>query len=100
MFRDFFLGFMRIQILHQARKGPVYGSALMKELKEHGYQLSPGTLYPTLHEMETAGFLRRTEHVVSGKVRKYYHLTETGSGALAEATARVRALVGDMLADQ
>ncbi|HYF92881.1 MAG TPA: PadR family transcriptional regulator [Symbiobacteriaceae bacterium] len=93
MFRDFFLGFVRILILQGAQQGPIYGTALIRDLKEAGYDLSPGTLYPILHAMEQAGHLRRSEHTVSGKVRKYYHLTPSGAETLAEARARVRALV-------
>lgn len=99
MFRDFFLGFVRIHILHHAAKGPVYGTAMMRELKTHGYQISPGSLYPMLHEMEKSGYLRRTEHVIEGKVRKYYHITEAGTAALVEARARVRELVDEILTD-
>ncbi|HWI64236.1 MAG TPA: PadR family transcriptional regulator [Symbiobacteriaceae bacterium] len=99
MFRDFFLGFIRIHVLHHAAKAPVFGSELMRELKTHGCQISPGTLYPMLHDMEKAGYLRRTEHVIEGKVRKYYHITDAGNAALVEARARVRELVGEILTD-
>lgn len=97
MMREFLLGFIRIQILHRAAQGPVYGTAIIKELREHGYQVSPGTLYPTLHGLAESGYLRRTEHVVDGKVRKYYQLTPAGATVLAEAKARVQDLVGTIL---
>lgn len=97
MLRDFFLGFVRIHILHHASQEPVYGLQLIAELARHGYDLSPGTLYPVLHGLEKAGYLVREERVVDGKVRKYYRATPQGERALAEARARIRELVTEVL---
>ena len=52
MLRDFFLGFIRIHVLHHAGQEPIYGVAMIAELARHGYDLSPGTLYPLLHNLE------------------------------------------------
>ena len=46
MLRDFFLGFIKILILHHDTLGPVYGVEFMSLLSQNGYHLSPGTLYP------------------------------------------------------
>jgi DNA-binding PadR family transcriptional regulator len=97
MHRQFFLGFIKIHILHHAAREPVFGLALIAELRRHGYDLSPGTLYPVLHGLEAAGYLTRTDRVVSGKVRKYYAITGPGRRALREARAKVRELVGEVL---
>lgn len=99
MLRDFFLGFVKIHILYHAKHEPVYGMAIMEELRRHGYDLSPGTLYPTLHSMEKAGYLRREDRVVEGKIRKYYHLTDQGVTALGEAKAKIRELVDEVTDD-
>jgi PadR family transcriptional regulator, regulatory protein PadR len=37
MLRDFFLGFIKIHILHHAAYAPVFGLALIRELPRHGY---------------------------------------------------------------
>jgi DNA-binding PadR family transcriptional regulator len=58
---------------------------MIEELEEHGYQMSPGTLYPILHGMEASGLLHREERIVAGKVRKYYGITEKGKEILEEA---------------
>jgi DNA-binding PadR family transcriptional regulator len=100
MFRDFFLGFVKIHILHHAAQAPVYGVALIEELRRHGYELSPGTLYPVLHAMEEAGYLARDNRVVGGKVRKYYTATQAGRDALDEARPRIRELVAEVLEGQ
>ena len=100
MLRDFFLGFVKIHILHHAAEAPVYGVALIEELRRHGYELSPGTLYPVLHALEEAGYLARDNRIVGGKVRKYYTLTPTGRAALDEARPRIRELVAEVLEGQ
>lgn len=83
--RKFFLGFIQIHILHHAKKEPFYGSWMIEELHEHGYNMSPGTLYPLLHTMEASGLLARVEKTVEGKIRKYYRITELGDQILIEA---------------
>lgn len=83
--RKLFLGFIQIHILHHAKKDPFYGVWMMDELREHGYDMSPGTLYPLLHSMETSGLIKKEEITVSGKIRKYYSITELGIVVLEEA---------------
>jgi len=97
MLRDFFLGFIKIHILHHSGQEAVYGVALIRELGRHGYEISPGTLYPILHDLENAGYLVREDRVVGGKVRKYYSLTNEGQEVLAEAKHKIRELVGEIL---
>jgi DNA-binding PadR family transcriptional regulator len=96
--REFFLGFIKIHILHHAGEEPVYGLALITELRRHGYELSPGTLYPVLHQLEKAGYLRQLNRVVQGRVRKYYVLTQRGGHALGEARGKIAELVEEVLA--
>ena len=97
MLRDFFLGFIKIHILHHAAQKPVYGLALIEELARHGYELSPGTLYPLLHSLQESGYLLRQERVIGGKVRKYYSITDEGQRALAEARRQIRELVDEVM---
>jgi DNA-binding PadR family transcriptional regulator len=95
--RQFFLGFIKIHILHHAAEEPVYGLALIAELRRHGYELSPGTLYPVLHQLEATGYVRRLDRVVNGKVRKYYAVTRRGGRALGGAREKITELVGEVL---
>ena len=97
MLRDFFLGFVKIHILHHAAQEAVYGAALIEELRRHGYELSPGTLYPILHSMEGAGYLEREERTVGGKVRKYYMATDEGRAVLAETRGKIAELVDEVI---
>jgi PadR family transcriptional regulator, regulatory protein PadR len=97
MERFFFLGFIRIHILHHAAEEPVYGSWLIEELGRHGYSLSPGTLYPILHGLEEKGYLRSQKRVVGARVRRYYRTTAEGRRALKEAKKMIRELVDEVL---
>lgn len=99
MLRDFFLGFIKVHVLHHASKGPLYGVWFLEELGKHGYQLSPGTLYPLLHGLEAEGYLEREERVVEGKVRKYYRITALGERALREARTKIAELVEEINED-
>jgi len=95
--RDLLSGFIKIHILYHAGQQPLYGLWLMEELARHGYTISPGTLYPTLHSLERAGYLASEKHVVEGRQRRYYTLTPAGEAALAEARARLAELVAEVL---
>ncbi len=97
MLRDFFLGFIKIHVLHHATQEPVYGVAMIAELARHGYELSPGTLYPLLHSLEEQGYLVHENRVVEGRVRKYYMITEEGRAALLKAKPKIAELVHEVL---
>lgn len=86
--RKLFLGFIHIHILHHAKKEPFYGSWMIEELKEHGYDISAGTLYPILHSLEKNGVLKVEEKNVEGKIRKYYSITDSGEEVLNEARSK------------
>lgn len=94
--RDFFLGFIRLHILYHASQDAIFGLDMIRELTTHGYELSPGTLYPILHGMERDGFLRSEKQLVEGKIRKNYYITKEGKKALAEALMKVRELVDEI----
>lgn len=96
MLRDFFLGFIKIHVLHHAAHEPIYGAAMIAELARHGYDLSPGTLYPLLHSLEEQGYLAHTDRLVDGRVRKYYVITGGGRAALLEAKQKIAELVHEV----
>jgi len=96
MIRSFFLGFVKIHILHHAAEEPVYGLWLIDELNRHGYTISPGTLYPVFHSLEREGLLVSKREVVQGKVRKYYRTTAKGKKTLQQAKSKVRELLNEI----
>lgn len=99
MDREFFLGFVKIHILYHASKEPIFGVGIVEELSRHGYYLSPGTLYPTLHRLAKEGYLKQDSRLVAGKVRKYYTITDSGSQVLRKARDRIGELVDEVLED-
>jgi DNA-binding PadR family transcriptional regulator len=100
LFRDLLLGFVRIHVLYHASQEPIFGVGITTELERHGYRLSPGTLYPLLHNLEAAGFLVREDQIVGGKIRKYYRITPLGKRALEEARSKVVDLVNEVTEDE
>jgi len=95
--RDLFLGFVRVHILYHASREPAYGTWLIEELAEHGYTLSPGTLYPILHGLQEERLLSSYEEVINGKVRKYYETTAAGRKVLKAAQKKVGELSREIL---
>ncbi|MEA5084631.1 MAG: PadR family transcriptional regulator [Lachnospiraceae bacterium] len=95
--RKLFLGFIQIHILHHAKKEPFYGSWMIDELKEHGYDISAGTLYPILHGMEKNGVLSVKEEIISGKIRKYYSITPSGEIVLEQAKSKIAELTKEIV---
>jgi DNA-binding PadR family transcriptional regulator len=97
--RHFFTGFIRLHILYHAAKEPTYGAEIAEELVRHGYRISQGTLYPTLHALEETGYLRCEPKFVRGKRRKYYRATAAGRKVLAEARQKLLELVAEVIED-
>lgn len=98
--RGFFLGFIKIHILYHASKEAIFGVAIAKELARHGYDISPGTLYPTLHRLEEDGYLASNTEVVDGKVRKYYRTTGKGKNVLESSKSKIHELTREILEDR
>jgi DNA-binding PadR family transcriptional regulator len=95
---DLFSGdFIKLHVLHHASEQPVYGLWLIEELAEHGYRVSPGTLYPLLHSLEQSELLKSYNEVYEGKVRRYYRITVSGRRQLKKAKRQLLELMGEIL---
>lgn len=90
--RKLFLGFISVHILHHAKEEPFFGLWMIEELEHHGYNMSPGTLYPLLHSMEKDGLLDSEERNVKGKIRKYYKITPLGEEVLIQLKSKIKEL--------
>jgi PadR family transcriptional regulator PadR len=90
--QSFWQGLTKLVVLHQASRGPVYGGRLSKFLREQGYHISPGSLYPLLHRLEKAGLLQSRLRVYKGRARKYYEITPRGHSCLEEVRREVAPL--------
>lgn len=97
--REFQRGAVRLHILHHAAEGEIHGAWMAEELKRHGYAISPGTLYPTLHRLEADGLLASEPRVVDGRGRRVYRATAAGRVALAEDRKALAELAREVLGE-
>lgn len=91
---------VRLHILHHAAEDEVHGAWLTDELSRHGYRVSPGTLYPTLHRLEVDGLLKSRRQVVDGRMRRVYRATPAGRAALTEDRRTLRELAQEVLGNE
>lgn len=95
--KDLFSGMVRLHVLHHADEGPVFGLAIIEELRHHGYQISAGTMYPILHGLERKGYLVSRGERREGRQRRVYRITPLGRRALEVGRAKVRELFGELI---
>lgn len=98
--REFQRAAVRLHILHHAAEQEIHGAWMTRELASHGYDISPGTLYPTLHRLESDGLLQSEQHVVDGRARRVYRATDAGRAALQEDRRSLAELAREVLPDR
>ncbi len=88
----------KVHILYHAQEGEIIGHWMLEELREHGYHVSPGTLYPMLTRMEKLGWLERVKGArgKAGNEGRPYRTTAAGRKALREVEGRLRELIGEV----
>ena len=83
-------------ILTSLAEGRKHGYALIKDaeaLSGGRVTLKVGTLYAALERLEKEGLVALAgEEIESGRLRRYFQLTEEGAGTLAEEVERMRSL--------
>jgi PadR family transcriptional regulator len=97
IYQAFWQGMVRLVVLHKASLGPIYGGRLSKILREQGYNISPGSLYPLLHLLEKAGYLASRLKIYRGRVRKYYEITLPGRDCLEKIRREMRPVVKEVI---
>jgi PadR family transcriptional regulator, regulatory protein PadR len=95
--REVLLSFWKIHILHHASEGPLHGQWMVTELRKHGYEISPGTLYPILQRMERLGWLKSKTSPRRGRARKDYRLTAPGRKVLAVLHQQITELYDEVV---
>jgi len=96
--REILLSFWKVHILHHADLEPVHGQWILTELRRHGYEISPGTLYPLLNRMERLGWLRCKVDADGGRrARKDYRLTSQGRKVLALIREQLKELYEEVV---
>jgi DNA-binding PadR family transcriptional regulator len=97
MIRDLELAFIKIHILYHAGKEEVFGIGLIEELARHGYEISPGTMYPTLMKLKRGGYLTCKARIVDRKQRKYYRITNEGRELLDRMRKKIEELYQEVV---
>ncbi len=91
--REILLSFWKAHILHHAEQHPVFGQGVIRELRRHGHEVSPGTVYPLLARMERRGWLESRAAPEGGRrARREYSLTRKGGQVLALVREQVEEL--------
>jgi PadR family transcriptional regulator, regulatory protein PadR len=97
--REILLGFWKVHILHHATREPVVGQWILAELRRHGYDVSPGTLYPLLKRMEQNAWLKCRVDLAGGpRARRYYRITPRGRSVLRHARDMVSEMHEEVVA--
>ena len=80
------------------RRGPLHGYAITQQIANasgHVLQLQEGSLYPALHRMAQAGWLRASWGASeTGRRARFYEITAAGRRQLAEETKKWAELIG------
>lgn len=90
-------GLVRLHVLREAARKPVFGAAMMDELERYGFHPSAGTLYPLLHALERRGLLASDVRDIGPASRRVYWATARGQEALAAAAGPVGDLYHELL---
>ena len=81
-------GSTTLLMLSLLKTGDMYGYEMIAELSRRSdktFELKEGTLYPILHGLEQEKCVRSYEkEAPTGRVRKYYHITNKGLKRLEE----------------
>ena len=98
--REILLSFWKVHVLHHASQEPLHGQWMINELRHHGYDISPGTLYPLLQRMERLGWLKGKADPRGGKrARRDYRLTTEGRKVLDLVREQIRELHAEVVAE-
>jgi PadR family transcriptional regulator len=85
---DKLLGTLDLLVLKVLARGPEHGYGItvrVKQLSDEALQVEEGSLYPALHRMGQAGWIKPEWKPSENRRRaKYYHLTPKGRERLAE----------------
>jgi DNA-binding PadR family transcriptional regulator len=95
--REILLTFWKVHILHHAGQEPIHGQWIIRELRRHGYEISPGTLYPLLRRLVCRGWLNVAAEGRGRRARKDYRLTPKGKRVLKLIRAQIQELYDEVV---
>jgi len=76
-------GFLQILVL-SLLDTDMYGYAMVRTIRELGYEVEENTLYPLLRRLEKNGWIKSKWDVGEDRPRKFYSITEAGRALRSE----------------
>ncbi len=76
-------GFLQILVLGLLEKD-MYGYAMVRTVRDLGYEVEENTLYPLLRRLEKNGWVKSQWDVSQDRPRKFYGITNSGRSLRAE----------------
>ncbi len=79
-------GNLDVLLLGILAAGPGHGYEIIAALKERSmgeFELPEGTVYPSLHRLESEGLLSSSWETAQGRRRRVYSVTDAGQASLA-----------------
>jgi PadR family transcriptional regulator PadR len=98
--REILLSFWKVHILHHAGEEPIHAQWIIDELRRHGYEISPGTLYPLLQRLVRHGWLDVTAQGSGQRAQKDYRLTKEGKAILKLLRTQIQELYDEVVAER
>lgn len=85
-------GILDVCVLHAIESGESYGYKIISDL-EGTIEISESTLYPILKRLEAGGFVTTRTAEYSGRLRRYYKITNLGLKKLIAGRADLQEIV-------
>jgi PadR family transcriptional regulator PadR len=76
---------------------PLVGFWMIEELRRHGYEMSPGTIYPLLHSLQKKGYLSVELKREGRRAWREYSATKEGKKVLNAAKRKLRELFHELI---
>ena len=89
-----------IVVLHLLMEEDLYGYQLVKRIQENSdnlYSIPEGTLYPVMYRMISKGLVSEFNRMVNKRLRRYYHLEDSGRAYYAEALQEYQSMTRGIL---
>jgi PadR family transcriptional regulator, regulatory protein PadR len=96
---DLMRGAGPVAVLQLLSRGEMYGYELVQALDKQSkgvLAMGDSTLYPMLYNLEAKGLIASRVDDTGARPRRYYRLTEKGTGKLAEGKAQWENVVAAM----
>ena len=89
-----------IVVLHLLMEEDLYGYQLVKRIQENSdnlYSIPEGTLYPVMYRMISKGLVSEFNRMVNKRLRRYYHLEDSGRAYYVEALQEYQSMTRGIL---